>query len=214
MSSRGEVSRWQALFRTAGSPVEGGIACPPAEVLWSGLREELRPREARAVVSHIAECPACAEEWRLGMAMRPVPVSSDPPSGVPWRWVGVAATAAAALLAVSVAFLGGRFERLDPADDVYRGHPNRLEASDLRCAPSSCELSWEAGPPGSRYDLRLLDREYDEVVSVHGLEASSYVVPSDRFAGLGSGSRLWWQVTARFPDGRVQVSDTMVLTLD
>jgi hypothetical protein len=43
--------------------------CPQPETLWAALHGELSPAEIREVVDHTASCPACAEDWRLAMAM-------------------------------------------------------------------------------------------------------------------------------------------------
>ena len=56
--------------------------CPDADVLYEAYHGELPPDELAAVTDHMAECPVCAEAYRLARATpAPVPDRSSRPPG-------------------------------------------------------------------------------------------------------------------------------------
>jgi hypothetical protein len=112
MSGERQPQRDEEVLRAAWRAREAGpgpaAGCPAASDLWSAVRGELPPEARRAVVDHTSSCAACAEAWRLAVALTPDPIPVAPPrprsviAFLPRPRV-LAPLAAAAVLAVALA---------------------------------------------------------------------------------------------------------------
>lgn len=64
-------------------------------------------------------------------------------------------------------------------------------------------LSWEVQPPwrDARFSVVVTTEDLTPVAEAHGLEETSYRVPTEALAKLPAGVRLFWRVEAVRPDG-------------
>src|SRR6185436_4475958 len=102
----GELAKLRRAFASLSQPAPAPAACPPPEKIWEAVRGELPPGEVRAIVEHMAVCPACAEDWRLAVALqRPETASNVIPAAERFsagRRLRNWSLAAAAVLALAV----------------------------------------------------------------------------------------------------------------
>jgi hypothetical protein len=201
--------------------------CPGAETFWKGARRELSREKLGSVLDHVASCPACTVAWRLtreqlaaadGMI---VPLTGDSSRASPagWRrraWSIWAPVAAAAVLA-GIALLVPWRQPEPPAGPVLRTPAEEsirslVPESDLLPA-EQFTLRWSAGPPGSRYAIRVTDQRLNLIAGARALEGAEYTVPAGDLSGLEAGTVILWQVEAVLPDGRRLVSETFTAKL-
>jgi len=204
--------------------------CPQPETLWSALHGELSSAEIREVVDHTASCPACAEDWRLAMAMESGSEEDEEEEVVatarPWRrWAprmaafsavpaqearGAAARAVpafrswmAAAAAAAVLLVGVWIEigRVREGP-IYRGSESvRSLIADGETLPrEACRLRWE-GPAGATYSVQVSTPLGQLVSSAQGLSEPFYTVPRADLKGILPGSRLELKITAKLPSG-------------
>jgi hypothetical protein len=208
---------WLAsAFRSAAEDSRPREDCPAPELIWSAVHRELPAAERLAIVDHVADCPACAEAWRLAHEIAPLEASTAPSNRrATWRRsAGLQAAAAAVLVAGLVAAIlmlrpTTAPEVRDPGAAVLRselGEGAALARDDFR-------LRWSGGPRGSRYDLTVTTRELDVVVDVRGLEHAEYRIDPARLASLPAGTRLLWRVIARAPDGLTAASPSFEVSV-
>jgi hypothetical protein len=190
-----------------------GSSCPDAERLVSSARGELPHGENEEVVLHLAECTCCASAWRVARevvgdqatAGRAGPAR---PALAGWgRW--------AAAAAVLIAAAGAGFLYLGPGRDsapVYREqHEDIVESRLAEAEPlprDAFVLRWSAMPEGSLYDVVVTDERMRTLDETTGLTRNEYLVPPPALERQASGDRVFWQVTARLPDGRKIESTT------
>lgn len=181
-------------------------ACPPAERLLAAAAGELPPAELRDLVEHVAVCPACAEDWRLAVALEhpagEAPEATYSPATILGHrrfrrvaaWCASAAAAAALFIAVLLP---------QPHNDrtaAWRGVKNGPKLSSLEtCSRESCLLGWSE-MQGATYDLEVTAAR-QSVVRAARLQATQYRIPPDRLAAIPAGAELTWKVTANLPDG-------------
>jgi hypothetical protein len=220
---KSEDGRLRAVFAALAEHAAPTSLCPEPAALWSAVSGEAPPSEARRLVLHTAECPACAEAWRLARELRErSPAVNDPvaPSAArPRRWnVGAALGAAAAgvVLATAVALIArGPGRAIPPAFRDGEAPVLRSLVSESRLLPrGQCVLRWTSGPPGTRYALRVVTETLDPIERVQGLDRAEHQVPEAKLRSLAPGSRLLWQVEAARPDGTRQTSATFVSRLE
>jgi len=179
--------------------------CPPAERFLAAVRGELPPGELRELVEHVASCPACAEDWRLAVALEQteaqVPETASP-EATPWRSRYRHAAAWWASAAAAVALLvGGLLWRMPEPAGVLRGGnegPKLLSSDVSREDPV---LLWSE-KRGATYDLEVLTAAGHSVVQAARLKETRYRIPPDRLAAIPAAAELTWRVTANLPDGR------------
>jgi hypothetical protein len=228
MSGERQLQREDEVLRTAWRAREAAAApaggCPAASDLWSAVRGELPPEARRAVIDHTSSCAACAEAWRLAVALTPdpIPVSAPKPRSVlaflP-RQSTLAPLAAAAVLAVALA--GGYWLWQGPRPGrapEFRGAEApaiRSLVDDGQALPrGSFRLRWSAGPAGSRYDVHVTTESLQVVGTFRQLAEPALVVPESALASLRAGTRLLWRVEAVLPDGERVASPTYVARLE
>ena len=195
----------------------GGEACVNAkavsqEAIWQAVRGELPRAETRRIVDHCAHCASCAESWRLARELG-ANIAHAPARSFSWRaaWLPLAAAVLLALLILP----GG--PDIPPPEPGYRNEGRTGPVSLIEDAGAQsrddCTLRWSPGPDGTRYEVWVATPELTPVASAKRLLEPEYRVPAEALAGQPAGSRLLWQVTAHYPDGRVEASPTYSLTL-
>jgi putative zinc finger protein len=218
--------RWRRAFADLGERAAPGPECPEPDRLWAAAAGELSTPERHEIFLHTASCASCAAAFRLARGLsregtaapgeeRTAESIRPLPSFAQRRWVRwtapLAALAAAVLLVVLAP--GGWWKPRPP----YRGGEAfeiRSRLPDGAALPRDrAELRWTAGPPGARYEARVLTREGREVAVEGGLEQPRVRVPPDALAGVPAGSTLYWQVKAILPDGKTVVSKTFSVRL-
>lgn len=207
--------------RPGPAPSEG---CPPASDLWSAVRGDLPAEARRAVVDHTSSCAACAEAWRLAVALvpDPIPVAEKAPRSV-LAWLPrpgaltPLATAAAVVVALAAGFWLLQGPRPGPTAE-FRGAEApviRSLLSDGQALPRArFRLQWSAVPEGSHYDVQVTTESLQVVASVRGLAEPAHVVPESALLPLPAGTRLLWRVEAVLPDGERVASPTFVARLE
>lgn len=216
-------TRLRAAFAALAERAAPTPLCPDPQSLWSAVRSEAPPSEARRLVLHVAECPACAEAWRLARELRdgsPVATEATGTSAHrrQRRRVGaiVVAAAASVALATAVALLD-RGPGSVEAPALREGEAPALRSlvPEGRLLPRArCVLRWTGGPPDARYALRVVTEALDPIERVQGLTRPEHQIPEPKLRSLPSGARLLWQVEAVRPDGTRQASGTFVSGLE
>lgn len=178
--------------------------CPPADRLWAVATGEAPVEERHEIIAHMADCASCASAFRLARGMSEEKKEASVVRG-PWmRWAPmIGALAAVLVLAVLIPSL----RKPEP----YRGGQDQEIRSlvDQAALPRDhAELRWSPGPPGTRYEVRVLTADGAEIAVEPDLEAASYQIPPSALAGVPAGTVLYWQVKALYPDGKRSASKT------
>lgn len=217
----GSSVRLREAFAGLGERAAPGPECPEPDRLWAAATAESPVEERHEIIAHMASCASCAAAFRLarglseekaGHAGQVVPSSRF--LRKPWlRWaVPLAAVAAALILAVLVP--GMWWSGPVP----YRGGETQeilSEISETAVLPrQQADLRWSAGPPGSRYEVRVLTREGRELAVESDLTAPRYRIPEAALGGVAAGTVVYWQVKAFPPDGASVVSKTFSVRLE
>lgn len=201
-------------FASLSEDVQPGPGCPLAERLWQAARSELPPEDARPLVQHTVECPACAEAWRLAQGLSPLaPPMPEAPPARRWSggWLSLAAAAAVVITAILAVPLG---PRRSPEYRAGEGEGIRSLVPETRPLPrDQIVLRWSA-LADARYDVRVTTEDLAAVAEALGLAAPEYLVPPAALAGLPSGTRLLWQVEAVSPGGARRRSPTFLVRLE
>lgn len=220
--------RLREAFASLGETAAPRPDCPPPDRLWAAAIGESTAEERQEVVAHMATCASCASAFRLarGLSQEQASAQASPLTPVqpvrlikrPWvRW-GAGLAAAAALVAILTPL--GLWQPKPPSPQ-YRGERDGEVRSlvhngeDGATLPRDrAELLWTAGPPGSRYEVRVLTRDGDEVVVESGLKSPRYLIPPSVLTDLPPGALLHWQVKVSRPDGASAQSKTFSIRLE
>ena len=217
----GASVRLREAFAALGERAAPGPACPEPDRLWAAATAKSPVEERHEIIAHTASCASCAAAFRLarglsedeaGHAGQVVPNFRF--TQRPWlRWAApLAAIAAALILAVLVP---GMWRR-EPSP--YRGGETReilSEIPETAALPrGQADLRWTAGPPGSRYEVRVLTPEGREIAVESGLTTPRYRIPEAALGGVEAGTAVYWQVKALEPDGTSRVSKTFSVHLE
>ncbi|HYU33852.1 MAG TPA: zf-HC2 domain-containing protein [Thermoanaerobaculia bacterium] len=212
----GELAKLRRAFGSLSQPAPAPAACPPPEKVWEAVRGELPPGEIRQIVEHTAVCPACAEDWRLAVALqRPegavnvIPAAHRFTAAQRLRNWGLAAAAVLALAVVGV-------EWAQHSDvGTYRGQEatvHSLVEEGQSLPRNQFLLRWSAPEtPGATYDVKVSTEDDLRVIaSGDDLREPQLLVPESALAGLPSGARVLWNVDAELPQGEHVRSATFV----
>jgi len=217
--------RLRAAFETLVEDAAPGPDCADTARIWAAARGELPHAEARALLDHALGCPSCGMAWRLA---RQVSEESDSAGEGAnrhataravregWGWPHWAAVAAAVIAAVLIPV--GVFEWRAPQAPAYR-EEGRASIEPLvpdggALPRDGFVLRWSAGPPGTRYSVRLVRTDLSIVIQANALEGEEFVVPADALSDFPAGAVLYWRVEAHLPDGRQLVSDMFSVRLE
>jgi hypothetical protein len=214
-ADRGNSKRLADRLREAGTDARPREDCPTADDIWSALHLELPAADRLRIIDHTAECPVCAEAWRLAMEMENADSTEIEalPALVPWHrrpsaWARLAA--AMAIIAFGTV-LALRWPTPSP-DPVVRDRPanaiRSLLAENASLPKDAFRLEWSSGPAGSRYDVIVTTTGLDDVANVRAIERTELTIEPGRLAPFAPGTRLLWRVVARTPDGRTIASPT------
>ena len=217
MTTNDELARLRAAFAAPGGQAPEPEACPPSDTIWLAVRGELPPDELRAIVDHIATCPACAEDWRIAKAFEEeaqvaapaVPTTARPKTATLRQraWMAVAAT-------ILVAVVGFQIRGTRPPErqpDFRSGQGQIVEMLVPEGAALSRRdfiLSWKGLPEAASYDLRVTDAQLNTLYEADGVTATTHTVPESAMAGLAPGTKLYWTVTPVSRDGAEMQSQT------
>lgn len=213
----GSSARLREAFAALGERAAPGPACPEPDRLWAAATGESPVEERHEIIAHTASCASCAAAFRLarGLSEDKAGQAGDAPLlRRPWlRWAApLAAVAAALILAVLVPGMW----RSEPVP--YRGgEPREIlpEIPDAAALPrEQAVLRWTAGPPGSRYEVRVLTPEGREIAVEANLMTPQYRIPPSALQGVEAGSLLYWQVKAFPPEGTSVASKTFSVRLE
>jgi anti-sigma factor ChrR (cupin superfamily) len=215
----GELARMRRAFASLSQPAPEPAACPAPEKIWEAVRGELQPAQTREIVTHMAACPACAEDWRLAVAMqRPetaskvIHASERFTFGQRLRNWGLAAAAVLALAVVGV-----QWSQNATQQPGYRGNEATIQSlvEEGNALPrQQFLLRWSAPEtPGATYDVEVSTEDLRVVASGDDLREPRFLVPAHALAGLPPGARLLWKVDAELPEGGRLTSNTFVTTV-
>lgn len=215
----GELARMRRAFASLSQPAPAPEACPPPEKIWEAVRGELQPAQTREIVTHMAACPSCAEDWRLAVSLqRPettakvIPAADRFSMGRRLRNWGLAAAAVLALAVVGVQFVPKNTDA--PA---YRGDGATIQALVEEGRPLPREqflLRWSAlETPGTTYDVEVSTEDLRVIASGDDLREPQLQIPESALTGLPSGARLMWNVDAELPQGGHVRSNTFFTTV-
>jgi hypothetical protein len=193
--------------------------CPSPERLWESAREELGARENERVIRHLAGCAACSAAWRVARDLAGAEAAiarAEAPRRLDWR--GFIPLAAAAMLILAVGLTLESVGTRPPRSPAYRAE----EGSWIRPGEDSpgalprdrFVLRWSQGPEGSTYDVRVVAAGHGPIARGLRLDRPEFSVPASALAGVASGAKILWQVTAYLPDGRVADSSTFVTEVE
>lgn len=236
MPDEREVARYREAF-AAGAGRPAPESCPPPERIWEAVRGEAASDVLREVLDHVAECPDCAEEWRLAAALEDEEREDSETetdtvpgrTGAGWRVPRWAAAAAVAVLALGVASIWWSRSGLDGAGEqpapVYREDPGAAAAGAIESRLPEDEplsrdepvLRWTAvedEDDGAAYDLLVSTGDLDPVADVTGLAEPEYRIADEALEDLPAGTELLWQVEATTAEGRRITSPTFVTRLE
>lgn len=203
------VERLRAAFAADDRGPEAGGTCPEPGELWDALHGLLEAEPARRIVQHLARCPSCAAEWRVGMtggtSELAAKAAADRPAATRGRrrvLVGIAGAAAIAAGLAVVVIAPGLWQAERPAG--FRGAEGAIRSlvpEDRALPREACVLRWSEVSPQARYSVHVTLPTLEPLVEAHGLELAEYTVPAGALAGLPPGATLVWRVEARLPDG-------------
>ncbi len=219
MSERDDLDALRHGFQSLAETATGEVSPADLAAVWSAVQGDLPPETRRALVDRLATEPALAEAWRIAHALEApdasAPVAPDapavfPPSRRSWPAPWLAA-AAVVILGVSAVVLVPRLRESAP---VLR-QPGVAEVESLlipsaAIARDAFELRWTAGPPGSRYRVRVTTEDLQVLAEVTDLDAPVFRVPASTLAGVPAGAIIFWQVDVMTPSTTRLTSPTFV----
>jgi hypothetical protein len=187
----------------ARAPREGACDADPQRI-WSAAAGEATAEESRALLLHAAQCASCDLLWRLAAELRGAAGLAAGAGEVPARrWKGAIAVAFAA--AAAIALVPVFLRKAPPAEPPFREEAASgilALSGEGALARDRFLLRWTPLPPGTRYSLAVARRDLAPLYLATGLEVPEHQVPASAFAGVPSGTDLFWRIEARLPDGR------------
>ncbi|MBJ6761210.1 hypothetical protein JGU66_10580 [Myxococcaceae bacterium JPH2] len=226
------LARLRAAFQSG----EGVVpTSEEAERIWLVVTGASTPAQRAEVLERVAADPSWAQAWRLAHALSVAAASATPMDSALGERTAARArepgaregrtrfvmrrplwSAMAAMLVVGLAGLW--VTRVDEGSGTYRGAETATVVSELSegavLARADCVLRWRGGPEGTRWSVRFSSEDLRVVHRVERLERNVYRVPAEVLAPLPSGARVFWQVEAHLPDGRVWRGATFMNRLD
>jgi len=185
-----------------------GDSCPTPEAIWDALRGEASSAQTESIVMHTAECPACAEAWRLGreFAGQSGAAAREPVRRWPGRWTILALAASLVIVA------GIAIQRImwSPAPIPTRSAAELTIRSLLGESEAlhrqACRLRWSEAGPQARYVVRVGGADLSMIDTSPSLDKPEYVVPEKSLEKIPPGATIVWRVEASLPDGRKMAS--------
>ena len=213
----GELAKLRRAFAAPALAGPEPSTHPSPEKIWEGARGELRGAEAQEIIEHTAVCAACAEDWRLAVALQKPESATNNVVDATERFSAARrlrnwSLAAAAALAIGV--VGVQWMQQQP---IYRdGDQVTIQSlvEEGQALPrEQFLLRWSAlETQGATYDVEVSTEDLRVIASADDLTQPQFQVPADALAGLPPGTRLLWKVDADLPDGGSVSSPTFVTT--
>jgi hypothetical protein len=213
-----DLARTETLrtaFQALGDRAKAECSADDLDRVWRAVAGELSPEERRALVDRLAADPALAEAWRVAHEVRAAGQldARTGPSAArrsPIWFRGWMAAAAVFLVAVSGIVLVQRFQ--PGMDDTFRT-TDRASVESLVPAGAGLpradfRLRWTAGPPDTRYQVRVTTADLQVLTIAADLAAAEFLVPAEALSPVRSGEPVLWQVDATFPGGERVSSPT------
>jgi hypothetical protein len=212
---------------SADSETAGARSGVATDRVWRAAAGELSPEEVAELADAAARDPELARSWRLARELQSgaaVEVSGSkvlpfPVRAAPARWAVAAILVAGIGLAFVVGFERGLFR--GPDTSAVRGAGSEgstigaLTPEGARLSRADFRLRWTPlAAERCRYDIRVSTADLELVAEAEALAAAEYRLPTEALARLPAGARLFWQVDARCPDGRVETSPAFAVVLD
>lgn len=197
-----------ARLRKAFASIEGEDVNPEDAVrVFDALHGQLSIDERRAIVDQLIASPGLAQAWRLAMDLPASPAPKRTSHMPRWAWLSLAAAAALVVTIVPLS-LSSRSGADEP---IYRGATSRAIASalppDIPITRGRPVLRW-TGVDGGRYRVRVFTPDLTVLDESKELTDEEYTLSGLTIAELPAGSQIFWQVTARIPDGAIVESPT------
>jgi hypothetical protein len=195
--------------------------CPSEERFVLSGRGELSSEDEQEVVLHIAGCTACAVAWRVAREVAGERSAKVRPfvhsrRRIARPWIGLAAAAALLIVVIGSGILV--FSPDEVTAPVYREQEDEilrnLVPEDRPLPRDECVLRWAPASDGAIYDVLVTDERMKTLSRGIGLDAPEFRVPEEALANVGQGGHLFWQVSARLPDGRRIESATFMVRLE
>ncbi|HBL26698.1 MAG TPA: hypothetical protein DD490_07675 [Acidobacteria bacterium] len=215
----GELAKLRRGFAALSEETPASAACLAPEKIWEAVRGGLPSAEIREIVAHTAACPACAEDWRLAMAMQRPETAKILPAADRFsvgRRLRNWSLAAAAVLALAV--VGVQWLRLSGPEAIYReggqAAVHSLIADGQSLPREQFLLRWEAPAlAGATWDVEVSTEDLRVLASGDDLREPQLQVPAGALAGLPAGTRILWKVEATLAEGGRVGSPTFVATV-
>lgn len=206
---------------------EGGDRQASTERIWRAVSDELPPDELRALAVAVAADPELARTWRLARELgagEQRPAESAAPRRIFRREAPARVWALAALLLAAIGilyWLPNVRSAWAPVAPTLRGAEpeTRLApriADGARLARGSFVLRWSAATnPAAVYSLRITTADLALVAEADDIAATELALAAEALAAWPAGTKLYWRVEARAPDGRTETSPlSMVVLVD
>jgi len=212
--------RLRDLLASVAETAGDGADCPDPNRLWLSGRDELDPAENERVVAHLADCTNCGMAWRVARDLAPRTAVIELEGKRSWipltNWMRLAA---AAVLIIAV---GGAYYLLSPRvvdrESAYRTQDNgslhSLVDETVPLPRNDFVLRWTAGPEGTLYDVIVTSETMEILARGLELDEPEYQVSATALDAVEPGSRVFWQVSARLPDGRHMESDAFIVLVE
>lgn len=219
MSERDDLEALRRGFQALAETATRDVSPADLAAVWSAVRGELPAETRRALVERLAAEPALAEAWRVAHALDAPDASAPADTGAaevvaaarrswPAPWL---AAAAVVILGLSAVVLVPRLRETQP---VLRqaGAPGieSLLAANAALARDAFDLRWTAGPPGSRYRVRVTTEDLQVLAEVADLEVPAFRLPATALTVVPAGGVVFWQVEVVLPTTTRLTSPTFV----
>jgi anti-sigma factor RsiW len=210
MKDYGDLASMRRVFTSGPAVAPRPESCPVPETLWSALHGELPPAELRQVVDHTATCPACAEDWRLALAMEGEEDEEEEEEPIAWVsahnghlhrfrvWMTVPIAAAVASL-ITVAQWGMR----QPLPmSAFRGQDQAVTGSSapMKLSRRDGVLSWPAVPGAVSYEV-IVDAKNGALDIQKAVNEPHLRLEPSQLERLPRGTEIRWTVDAILADG-------------
>ncbi|GAB4183640.1 MAG: hypothetical protein Tsb002_05940 [Wenzhouxiangellaceae bacterium] len=212
---------WIAAFAQHRQVHDDGTHCPTDEMIYQAVSGELAPEQRGRIVSHTAQCGACALSWRVAAALTDaaavtsVQPQQDDASSSLGRWllgwlppIPVWAPAAMAALVLGLGALWWvEDDGLAPPDasGVMRGagqaQPQIVLPPDTIVSIRSPEVSWQSQADATVYSLRVFNKQAQLLLEVKGIQDSRYRFSAAELAALAATPDLSLLVTGETESG-------------
>lgn len=199
-------------FAGLGETAAPGPDCPAPDRLWAVATGEATVDERHEIIAHTATCASCASAFRLARGLSEKEKTEAAVLRPSWKRWAPGIVALAAVLALAVLVPGLWQSKPEP----YRGGQDqeiRSLTGEAALPRDQAELRWTPGPPGSRYEVRVLTRDGAEIAVESDLEVPRYRIPPSALVGAPPGMVLYWQVKALRPEGKSSASKTFEVRL-